>query len=508
MRTDSTTLSEQALETARAQARTLYGKEYVPAKPRRYDHKVKNAQEAHEAIRPAGDTFRTPDETGLGGDMLRLYDLVWKRTIASQMADARGQSLQVRLGGRSSADEDAEFATSGKTISFAGFLRAYVEGSDDPYAALEDQEIRLPALAVGDRLEAERLEAKSHATQPPARYTEASLVKTLEEMGVGRPSTYATIIENIQSRGYVWKRGSALVPSWVAFAVVGLLEQYFAQLVDYGFTASMEEELDEIANGQEESVPYLHRFYFGNGATGLRTLVSEQLADIDAREINSIPIGDGVVVRVGRYGPYVQKGEERASVPEDLPPDELTVQKADELLHAGSSDRVVGTDPASGLPVLIRAGRFGPYVQLGDADGVDGRPRTASLFSHMDPSKVSLDEALRLLTLPRVVGVDPSDGHEIVAQNGRYGPYLRKGKDSRSLATESQLFDVTLDEARALFAQPKVRRGSPAAAPLRTLGEDPTSGRPIVLRDGRFGPYVTDGETNASLRKGDTIEGL
>ena len=377
----------------------------------------------------------------------------------------------------------------------------------------------LPALAVGDRLEAERLEAKSHATQPPARYTEASLVKTLEEMGVGRPSTYATIIENIQSRGYVWKRGSALVPSWVAFAVVGLLEQYFAQLVDYGFTASMEEELDEIANGQEESVPYLHRFYFGNGATGLRTLVSEQLADIDAREINSIPIGDGVVVRVGRYGPYVQKGDERASIPEDLPPDELTVDKADELLHAGSTDRVVGTDPATGLPVLIRAGRFGPYVQLGDSEDGAGRgagagagavakPRTASLFSHHDPQKVSLDEALQLLTLPRVVGVDPSDGQEIVAQNGRYGPYLRKAKDSRSLATEAQLFDVTLDEALSLFAQPKVRRGQQPAAPLRTLGDDPETGQPIVLRDGRFGPYVTDGTTNASLRKGDTVDAL
>jgi DNA topoisomerase-1 len=335
------------------------------------------------------------------------------------------------------------------------------------------------------------------------------LVKTLEEMGVGRPSTYASIIENIQSRGYVWKRGSALVPSWVAFAVVGLLEQYFAQLVDYGFTASMEEELDEIANGQEESVPYLHRFYFGNGATGLRTLVSEQLADIDAREINSIPIGDGVVVRVGRYGPYVQKGEERASIPEDLPPDELTVDKADELLHAGSTDRVVGTDPATGLPVLIRAGRFGPYVQLGDGEDVArAKPRTASLFSHHDPQKVTLDDALQLLTLPRVVGVDPSDSQEIIAQNGRYGPYLRKGKDSRSLATEAQLFDVTLEEARTLFAQPKVRRGQQAAAPLRTLGDDPDSGQPIVLRDGRFGPYVTDGTTNASLRKGDTVDGL
>jgi DNA topoisomerase I len=508
MRTDSTTLSDQALEAARAQARTLYGREYVPAKPRRYDHKVKNAQEAHEAIRPAGESFRTPEATGLGGDMFRLYDLIWKRTVASQMADARGQSVQLRLGATSSAGEDAEFAASGKTISFPGFLRAYVEGSDDPDAALEDQEVRLPALAVGDRLTAAELEAKGHTTQPPARYTEASLVKDLEEMGVGRPSTYASIIENIQSRGYVWKKGTALVPSWIAFAVVGLLEQYFGQLVDYGFTASMEEELDEIANGQEESVPYLQRFYFGNGATGLRQLVSGQLAEIDAREINSIPIGDGVVVRVGRYGPYVQKGEERASVPEDLPPDELTLDKAEELLHAGPSDRVVGTDPASGLPVLIRAGRFGPYVQLGDTDDVAGKPRTASLFSHMDPNMVTLSEALRLLTLPRVVGVDPADGQEIVAQNGRYGPYLRKGKESRSLATEAQLFDVTLDEALALFAQPKGRRGQRAAEALRSLGDDPVSGQPIVLRDGRFGPYVTDGATNASLRKGDAVDGL
>jgi DNA topoisomerase-1 len=508
MRTDSTTLSAQALEAARSQARKLYGKDYVPAQARRYDKKVKNAQEAHEAIRPAGDSFATPEASGLSGDMLRLYDLIWKRTVASQMTDARGQSVQVRLGGTSSTGEDAEFATSGRTIEFPGFLRAYVEGSDDPDVALEDREVRLPVLAVGDALAATSLEPKGHATQPPARYTEASLVKALEELGVGRPSTYASIIDNIQSRGYVWKRGSALIPSWIAFAVVGLLEQYFTQLVDYGFTASMEEELDEIAAGQEEAVPYLQRFYFGNGTPGLHKLVSEQLGDIDAREINSIRIADGVVVRVGRYGPYVQKGEERASIPEDLAPDELTLERAEELLQLGSTDRVVGTDPASGLPVLVRAGRFGPYVQLGDSENGQGKPRTASLLSHMDPLTVTLDEALQLLTLPRVLGTDPADGEEIIAQNGRYGPYLKKGSDSRSLASEDQLFTVTLDEALALFAQPKARRGQRSAEPLRTLGNDPASGQPVAVKEGRFGPYVTDGTANASLRKGDTVEDI
>jgi DNA topoisomerase-1 len=509
MRTDSITLSEQALGAARDQARKLYGPKYVPDAPRRYNRKVKNAQEAHEAIRPSGETsFRRPEETGLSGDELRLYDLIWKRTIASQMADARGQSVQLRIAGRSSAGEDAEFGASGKTIEFPGFLRAYVEGSDDPDAALEDQEIRLPALSVGDQLHALELEAKGHATQPPARYTEASLVKALEDLGVGRPSTYASIISTIQDRGYVWKKGTALVPSWTAFAVVGLLEQYFATLVDYGFTAGMEDELDEIAKGGEEAVPYLNRFYFGNGTSGLKDMVSARLGDIDAREINSIPIGDDFVVRVGRYGPYVQHGEERASIPEDLPPDELTVEKAEELIHAGSTDRVIGTDPDSGLPVLVRAGRFGPYVQLGEADNGTGKPRTASLLQGMDPASLTLENALRLLTLPRVVGVDPNDGEEIVAQNGRYGPYLKKGNDSRSLASEDQLFTVTLEEAVAIFAQPKTRRGQGSAAALRELGPDSATGRPILLKDGRFGPYVTDGETNASLRKGDTIDAL
>jgi len=511
MRTDSTTLSSEALTAARSQASSLFGAEYVPAQPRRYDKKVKNAQEAHEAIRPAGETFRTPDGTGLHGDQRRLYELVWMRTLASQMADAVGQSVVVRLGGTSSAGEDAEFGTSGRVITFPGFLRAYVEGADDPEAELEDREVRLPAVAVSDRLNLESLTAEGHATQPPARYTEASLVKALEDMGVGRPSTYASILETIQARGYVWKKGTALVPSWTAFAVIGLLERYFGALVDYGFTASMEEDLDGIANGERESVPWLTRFYFGDSQPGLKQLVSDHLGEIDAREINSILIGgpeSGIVVRVGRYGPYVQRGDERASLPEDLAPDELTVARAVEMIEAGSSDREVGTDPESGLPVVVKAGRFGPYVQVGPSEDGAGKPRTASLLSSMDPASLSLDDALRLLTLPRVVGVYPADGEDIVATNGRYGPYLKKGSDSRSLESEEQLFTVGLDEAVALFAQPKARRGGAAAAPLRELGPDPESGAPILLKEGRFGPYVTDGATNASLRKGDTIEGI
>jgi DNA topoisomerase-1 len=513
MRTDSTTLSAEALSAARSQARQLYGEQFVPAAPRRYDKKVKNAQEAHEAIRPAGDAFRTPDESRLSGDQRRLYELIWMRTVASQMADAVGQSVNVRLGATSSSGEDAEFATSGRVITFPGFLRAYVEGADDPNAELEDREVRLPRLAVGDQLDVDSLTPDGHTTSPPARYTEASLVKTLEEMGVGRPSTWASILDTIESRGYVWKKGNALVPSWTAFAVVGLLERYFGELVDYEFTASMEEDLDEIANGSRDSVPWLTSFYFGNGSPGLKQLVSDHLGLIDAREVNSIPIGppeSGLVVRVGRYGPYLQReaDEARAPLPEDLPPDELTVERAEELFTAGSSDRELGVDPATGEPVLVRAGRYGPYVQAGSPE--DGsRPRTASLFKSMDPATITLDLALELLTLPRVLGVDPSDGHEIVATNGRYGPYLKKGTDSRSLETEEQLFTVDLDDALARFAQPKPRRGrGTAAAPLREMGPDPESGAPMVVREGRFGPYVTDGTTNASLRKGDTIESM
>ena len=542
MRTDSTTLSDQALTAARRQATSLYGSAYVPAQPRRYDKKVKNAQEAHEAIRPAGEQFRTPEQTGLSGDARRLYELVWMRTVASQMADATGQSVQVRLGAIAAPDEagvtaDAEFATSGRTISFPGFLRAYVEGSDDPDAELGDRETPLPILAVGDGLDVRALDPAGHETQPPPRYTEASLVKRLEELGVGRPSTYAATIDTIQTRGYVWKKGSALVPSWIAFAVTGLLEQHFAKLVDYGFTASMEEDLDEIARGTEEAVPWLSRFYFGsapaangsNGSTetaaghptealsadgaGLKRLVEVRLGEIDAREINSIPIGmseDGtpVAVRVGRYGPYVQRGEERASVPEDIAPDELTMERAIALLEAGSSDRVLGKDPGSGLDVIVKAGRFGPYVQVGEADDVDGKPRTASLLASMDPTAVTIDDALRVLTLPRTVGADPATGETIEAHNGRYGPYLRKGTDSRSLESEEQLFSTTLEQAQALFAQAKTRRGQRSQTPLREFGPDPVTSGVIQLKDGRFGPYVTDGETNASLRKGDVVDTL
>jgi DNA topoisomerase-1 len=516
MRTDSTTLSETALTAARDHAIELFGREYVPDAPRRYEKKVKNAQEAHEAIRPAGDSFRHPWEVEgeLGPDEFRLYDLIWKRTIASQMQDARGQSVQVRIGALSSEGDDAEFAASGKVITFPGFWRAYVEGADDPEAELEDREVRLPPLREGDSPALLALDPAEHRTKPPDRYTEASLVKALEEMGVGRPSTYASILGTILDRGYAWTKGTALVPSFTAFAVVGLLEQHFTDLVDYEFTARMEDDLDRIANGEEQSEPWLTRFYFGNGSKGLRHIVHDRLGEIDAREVNEIPIGEDqngvpVVVRVGRYGPYVQRADDKASVPEDLPPDELTVEKALEFLSAPSGDKVLGTDPDSGLTVTARAGRYGPYVQLGEGAGKE-KPRTASLFKGMSLDELSLDDALRLLRLPRIVGADPANGEEIVALNGRYGPYLSRGKETRSLATEEQLFTVTLDEALALFAQPKSRRGRAAEtqASLRELGPDPVTGGQIVLKEGRFGPYVTDGTTNASLRKGDEVESI
>jgi DNA topoisomerase-1 len=520
MRTDSTTLSETALAAARDQARELYGPEYVPARPRVYNKKVKNAQEAHEAIRPAGETFRTPDQVAaeLGPDELRLYDLIWKRTVASQMADARGQTVQVRFGGRSSAGEDAEFATSGKVITFPGFLRAYVEGADDPEAELEDQERPLPPLAVGDALTAIALEPKSHTTAAPARYTEATLIKALEDLGVGRPSTYASILGTIQDRGYVWKKGTALVPSWTAFAVVTLLERHFPHLVDYAFTARLEDDLDEIANRAQERVPWLRDFYFGVDADdpGLKALVTDHLDEIDARDVNSIPVGtdpDGtdLVVRVGRYGPYLQRGDDRASLPEDLAPDELTPERAVELLAAPQGPRDLGTDPLSGEEVTVRSGRFGAYVQLGDQpEGSKAKPRRASLFKTMTPESVTLDQAMALLQLPRSVGVDPSDGQEITAQNGRFGPYLKKGSDSRSLGSEEDLLTIDLPAALTVFAQPKRGRGAVAKPPLKELGPDPVSGRTIVVKEGRFGPYVTDGETNATLsaRAGDTTENV
>ena len=527
MRTDSTTLSDTALTAARAQARELYGAEYVPDQPRRYERKVKNAQEAHEAIRPAGDRFRTPREVRgeLGTDEYRLYELIWQRTVASQMADATGHSVSVRVSGSSSSGEVAEFGASGKVISFPGFLRAYAEETDDEQTDRDDRERRLPQVSEGQSLDAAGIEPQSHATNPPARYTEASLVKALEELGIGRPSTYASILGTIQDRGYVFKRGTALVPSFTAFAVVGLLEQHFGRLVDYRFTAEMEDDLDGIAAGQRDRVQWLTSFYFGaagsDGASspdgeGLRDLVHHRLGEIDAREVNSIPIGnseDGepIVVRVGRYGPYVQKGPDggessRASVPDDLPPDELTVDKAISLLQKQSDERLLGQHPETGEPIVARGGRYGPYVTTQPLDG--GEARTASLFKTMDLDTVSLDEAVRLLSLPRVLGVDANnDNEEVTAQNGRYGPYVKRGTESRSLENEEQLFTVSLDEALALLAQPKTRgRRTAAAAPLRELGNDPATSKPVVVKEGRFGPYVTDGESNASLRKGDSVE--
>ncbi len=524
MRTDSTNLSETALAAARAQARELYGDAYVPAEARRYVRKVKNAQEAHEAIRPAGDSFRTPGEVAgeLSSEEFRLYELIWKRTIASQMADAVGQTVSIRLRGDSASGEVAEFAASGMTITFPGFLRAYVESRDDE-AVTEgsegEEERRLPRVQRGQELVAESLEPGGHTTSPPARYTEASLVRRLEELGIGRPSTYASIMQTIQDRGYVWKKGTALVPSFVAFAVVALLEQHFARLVDYGFTASVEGDLDAIATGEGSRVAWLTRFYFGGtdgheggmaSAGGLKNVVNKQLGDIDARGINSIPLYDDVVVRVGRYGPYLQRGGddgERASIPEEVAPDELTPERVEELLSAPSGDRELGVDPESGHQVLARAGRYGPYVTTVIQDGDKGAPRTSSLFASMSLDTITLEEALRLLTLPRTLGIDP-DGQEVQALNGRYGPYVKRGSESRSLESEEQLFTVGLEEALALLAQPKSRGRKAAAAPLRELGDDAVSGKQIVVREGRFGPYVTDGEINASLRKDDAVESI
>ena len=507
MRTDSVSLSESAISAARTQVIELYGRDYVPDEPRVYVSKVKNAQEAHEAIRPAGDAFRTPEQVRhqLTRDEASLYELVWMRTVASQMSDAVGESVQVRLGAAGASGRDAEFSTSGKVISFPGFLRAYVEGSDDPDAELEDQERRLPQMAEGESAAADRLEVAGHETKPPARFTEASLVKRLEDLGIGRPSTYASIIQTIQDRGYVWKKGTALVPSFTAFSAVRLLEEHFTDLVDYGFTARMEEDLDEIADGQREMVPYLQAFYFGNGHPGLVDTVKGAFENADPREINTLPFDgpDGVVLRSGRFGPYLERGEERVGVPEDIPPDELTPERATELLDAPSSDRVLGDDPTSGLPVMVRSGRFGPYVQLGEIGG-KAKPPTASLFKTMSVDTLTLEDALRLLALPRVVGLDPETGVEITAANGRYGPYVTRGSDTRSLQVEEELFTISLEQALAVLAEPKTRRG--VRAPLKDLGVDPATGWHVVVRDGKFGPYVTDGGVNASLRREDSVE--
>ncbi|RWA21543.1 DNA topoisomerase I [Mycolicibacterium elephantis DSM 44368] len=562
MRTDSTTLSQSAITAARNQARQLYGEEYLHPSPRQYTRKVKNAQEAHEAIRPAGDVFATPGQlhSQLDTDEFRLYELIWQRTVASQMADARGTTLSLRIagaapaatldGGQSSVHE-VVFNASGRTITFPGFLKAYVESIDEQAGGeADDAESRLPRLEQGQRVDAKELTADGHTTSPPARYTEASLIKALEELGIGRPSTYSSIIKTIQDRGYVHKKGSALVPSWVAFAVIGLLEQHFSRLVDYGFTAAMEDELDEIAAGNEQRTNWLKNFYFGGEhgvedsiarSGGLKKLVGVNLEEIDAREVNSIKLFDDdqgrpIYVRVGKNGAYLERmvtGEDgqptpqRANLKDELTPDELTLELAEKLFATPQEGRLLGIDPETGHEIVVKDGRYGPYVtevlpappeSEGGEDGSAGtpakkgkkptgpKPRTGSLLRSMDIETVTLEDALKLLSLPRVVGVDPNTGEEITAQNGRYGPYLKRGTDSRSLATEEQLFDITLEEALKIYAEPKRRGGQRASAPpLRELGNDPATGKPMVIKDGRFGPYVTDGETNASLRKGDDV---
>ncbi|WP_433577648.1 type I DNA topoisomerase [Nocardia brasiliensis] len=554
MRTDSTTLSESAIAAARSQATQLYGSEYVHPTPRQYTRKVKNAQEAHEAIRPAGDTFATPGQlhARLDNDEFRLYEMIWQRTVASQMADARGTTLTLRITGVAGTGEECVFSASGRTITFAGFLKAYVESVDEEAGGQsDDAESRLPALSEGQGVTAVELNPDGHSTNPPARYTEASLIKTLEELGIGRPSTYSSIIKTILDRGYVYKRGSALVPSWVAFAVIGLLEEHFGRLVDFDFTAGMEDDLDAIAGGREQRGSWLSNFYFGGDtgvegsvarSGGLKRMVGERLDDIDAREVNSIKLfadeaGRDVVVRVGRYGPYLERmvpnpddpeGDsvsQRANLPDDLPPDELTPEVAEKLFSTPQEGRSLGIDPATGHEIVAKEGRFGPYVTevlpepAADETATPAKktakkaaapkPRTGSLFKSMDLATVTLDDALKLLSLPRVVGADPATGDEITAQNGRYGPYLKKGTDSRSLTSEDQIFDVTLEEALKIYSEPKRRgRQASAAAPLRELGNDSASGKPMVIKDGRFGPYVTDGETNATLRKGDEIESI
>jgi DNA topoisomerase I len=510
VRTDSTNLSDQAINGARERVRNLYGDEYLPDAPRTYQGKVKNAQEAHEAIRPAGEHMRSPDavRAELGTDERRLYQLVWMRTLASQMTDARARRVSIRLSATSTTGETAVFAASGKTYEFLGFRRAYVEGADDPAAEREDAESPMPPLAEGDAVGCETLAAAGHNTQPPARYTEASLVKELEERGIGRPSTYASVIQTItHERGYVWKKGSALVPSWTAFAKLQLMERYFPHLVDYDFTATMEEALDLIANGEGESDHWLHDFYFGNGQRGLKDLVGEEhLAEIDPREVNTIEIGkddDGrtINVRVGKFGPYLEREDERASLADDIPPDELTVDLAVELLaRAAEGPQVLGTDAETGLEVIARDGRYGPYVQLGELVDGEEKPKTASLLSSMSLDTITFEDALKLLRLPREVGAD-ANGHKITAHNGRYGPYLKKGKESRSLETEDEIFTVTVERAEALFAQPKQHRRR-TKPPIAELGEHPDTGAPVRVLDGRYGPYVTDGSLNATIPRG------
>jgi DNA topoisomerase-1 len=574
MRTDSPSLSQQAINAARSQASQLYGADTIPEKPRLYSGKGKNAQEAHEAIRPAGEVFKTPNEVSsvLRGNDFRLYDLIWKRTVASQMADARGSTATVtiaagpvtvaELGGATTA----EFAASGTVITFRGFMHAYEESRDEERnATAEPAEAKLPPLKEGQALTAADVTAAGHDTTPPPRYTEASLVKALDELGIGRPSTYASIISTIIDRGYVTPRGQALVPSWTAFSVVRLLEDFFAELVDYDFTAALEADLDKIADGEEDRVDWLNGFYFGSeGHPGLRSVI-DNMGEIDARAVNSVSITDDITLRIGKYGPYlevldpsgdIEAPPRRVNLPQDLAPDELTPEKARELVDAPVvTDRVIGVNPANGKEVVAKDGRFGPYVTeldpvvpeaeapaagapaatptsapaAGSTDATTSagsaaasttktpankpaakkaaavKPRTASLFKTMDLASIDLDTALRLLDLPRTVGDDPESGEPITAQNGKFGPYLKKGTDTRSLTSEDLIFEVDLPGALELFAQPKygARRASSA---LKEFDADPESGKPIRVKDGRFGPYVTDGVTNATIPRGETVE--
>lgn len=602
MRTDSTTLSQSGMQAARAQAKELYGAKFVADAPRQYNRKVKNSQEAHEAIRPAGETFDTPGQLAgkLDAEEYKLYELIWQRTVASQMADAKGMSMKVTVAGSSSqaaeipgiTSTEVEFTATGRTLTFPGFLKAYVEVSStgDGKDMADNAEKRLPVMSQGDALKASEVTAEGHTTNPPARYNEASLVKRMEELGIGRPSTYASIIRTIQDRGYVLPRGNALVPSWVAFAVVGLLEQNFGSLVDYDFTSAMEDELDAIAEGRTDRANWLRGFYFGDDSRdkdspssaiprqgGLQHIVGDNLEQIDARRVNSLHLfddaeGNPIVVRVGRYGPYLERVKpvpagapegtepevQRANLPESMTPDGLSLDVAEKLFATPQGGRELGVNPESGRTIVAREGRYGPYVTelLGEDEEAQAaakaeaqweaerdeqdrereaegkkplsretktaqnqkakrvkelveaslKPKTASLFSDMEPASVTLEEALKLMSLPREVGVDPSDGEMITAQNGRFGPYLKKGSDSRSLANEEQIFTVTLDEARRIYAEPKRRGRAAAKPPLKQLGDNDVSGKPMSVKEGRFGAYVTDGTTNASLRKGDTPE--
>ncbi|MEI7930286.1 MAG: type I DNA topoisomerase [Actinomycetes bacterium] len=532
MRTDSVTLSQSAIESARASAKSLYGAEYIPATPRVYEGKSKNAQEAHEAIRPAGETFRTPGELApeLSRDEFSLYDLIWKRTIASQMSDAKKMQMRVDFDVETKTGGAAIFRANGSVVTFPGFLAAYEEivedKSGDDEASESDK--RLPAMAVGDSIKVSNYICEGHETKPPARYTEPTLVKKLEELGIGRPSTFASIMSTIQDRGYVSKRGRALVPTFLAFSVTGLLEQHFGKLVDYEFTASMEEDLDRIANGEEDRVTWLTKFFFGTvGNPGLEALAAD-LGAIDAQQINTMKMGEDIEIRVGRFGAYIQKGigDDRkfANIPETMAPDELTLQVAIDLLAQPSGERELGIHPETNLPLIAKSGRFGPYItevfpepelvvdkKTGELKKPRKKkdapkPKTASLLSTMTLDTITIDDALKLMSLPRTLG--NYDDVPITVQNGRYGPYMTHGTDSRTLTAEEQLFDITLDEAIELYKQPKVRRRGVAKPPLKDLGIDPASQKPVLVKDGRFGIYITDGETNATLRRGDTVEFL